>query len=150
MKKLLLPGLLLCCRAISAQNDFSTDSAFLIRLNQTIDHYVIEKNIPALDSLYAYDFVFSHGTGLIEGKEGWMKTVRSVNNISRLHDSVNVELHPGTGIVRGKLSVKRKANTPGEPDVTYWIKYIRVYARRNGNWQLISHITTHEFHMFIN
>lgn len=90
---------------ILAQN---SDSSFLISRNQQIDTYVVEHNTTALDSLYAEDFVFSHGSGRIEGKKGWLTSVEKGSFISRQHDSVTVEWHPQLAILRGKLTVQKK------------------------------------------
>lgn len=120
-----------------------TDSSYFTSLNQKIDNYVVQKNVTALDTLYAEDFVFSHGTGLIEGKASWLKAVGNGRYPSRHHDSMTVEMHPDLAIVRGKLSIQRidKAVT-----VRYTLKYVRLFALRNKRWQMISHITTHEQH----
>ena len=93
---------------VAAQGSRVTDSAFIISLNQQIDNYVVEKNTTALGKLYAADFVFSHGSGRVEGKEGWLKSVAKGGFLLRQHDSVIVELHPGIAIVRGKFSVQKK------------------------------------------
>lgn len=119
------------------------DSIFLISLNQQIDNEVVAKNITLLNKLYADDFVFSHGSGNIEGKKGWFVSVGKRNFISRQHDSVTVELHPQLAIVKGKLAVQKKGKEKME---RYHLKYIRVYALRNKEWQMISHSTTAEFH----
>jgi hypothetical protein len=120
-----------------------SDSSYIVSLNQQIDNFVVRQNVAVLDTLYAGDFVFSHGSGKIEGKAGWLKTVGNTKYLSRQHDSVTVELHPGLAIVRGKLSIQRvdTGKTAG-----YQLKYIRVYALRSEKWQMISHITTHEQH----
>ena len=119
------------------------DSLQLLSLNQQIDQYVVERNTTALDSLYADDFVFSHGSGKVEGKAGWIVTVARNNYPLRQHDSVKVELHPGIAILKGKMSIHRVG-----PDKThkYHLRYIRVYALRNNRWQMISHHTTYEWH----
>ena len=115
----------------------------LILLNLSIDQYVVSKNIAALDTLYASDFVFSHGSGRVEGKTGWMKTVGRATYSRRDHDSVNVELHPELAVVKGIMHIVK--NNPSRKD-RYHLKYIRIYTRRNGNWKLISHNTTKETH----
>lgn len=125
---------------ILAQN---SDSSFLISRNQQIDTYVVEHNTTALDSLYAEDFVFSHGSGRIEGKKGWLTSVEKGSFISRQHDSVTVEWHPQLAILRGKLTVQKKGK---EKTDRYHLYYIRVYAIRKNSWQMISHITTNEYH----
>jgi len=119
------------------------DSNFIILRNQQIDTYVVEHNTTALDSLYADDFVFSHGSGRVEGKQGWFTSVVKGSFLSRLHDSVTVEFHPQLAIVRGKLSVQKKNK---EKTDRYHLYYVRVYALRKNTWQMISHITTREYH----
>lgn len=120
-----------------------TDSSFLISLNQQIDNFVVAKDTAALNRLYTSDFVFSHGSGNIQNKQDWLRSVIKGNFVSRQHDSVRVELHPNLAILRGKLSVHKKTNNKSD---RYHLHYIRVYAYRNNQWQLISHITTDEYH----
>jgi len=128
---------------LAAQSPVSPDSSFIISLNQQIDDNVVKQNTTALDKWYAADFVFSHGSGRVEGKQGWLRSVAKGGFLLRQHDSVSVELHPGLAIVRGKLSVQKKNK---EKTDRYHLKYIRVYASRNNEWQLVSHITTSEYH----
>ena len=120
-----------------------SDSSLLIALNQQIDNYVVAKDTAALSKLNAGDFVFSHGSGNIDSKQSWFKSVVKGSYISRQHDSVTVELHPNLAILRGKLSVHKKANNKTD---RYHLKYVRVYAYRDKQWQMISHITTAEYH----
>ena len=119
------------------------DSLHIIELNQKIDNDVVKKNIASFDSSYAEDFVFSHGSGRVEGKSGWMGTVSRSNYPLRNHDSVRVELHSGIAIVKGKMDI-RKINK--DKTDNYHLRYIRIYAWRQNRWQLISHNTTHEWH----
>lgn len=141
MQKIILLLALACTtQAVSAQ---LADSNFIILRNQQIDTYVVEHNTTALDSLYADDFVFSHGSGRVEGKQGWFTSVAKGNFLSRLHDSVTVEFHPQLAIVKGKLTVQKKNK---EKTDRYHLHYVRVYALRKNSWQMISHITTREYH----
>jgi sarcosine oxidase delta subunit len=119
------------------------DSSLLVELNQQIDNYVVKKDIASLEKAFADDFVFSHGSGKVEGKEGWLKSAGKGLFISRTHDSVKVELHKEVAIVKGKLTV---AKTNKDKTDRYYLYYIRVYAKRNNHWQMISHSTTSEFH----
>jgi len=118
----------------------------LTELNKQIDNYVVMKNIAALDSLYADDFVFTHGTGLVDNESSWLKNV-AVNGsqfLSRRHDPVTVEMHPGFALLKGRLDVDRKDENGQH---RYSLRYIRVYARWNNRWQLASHSTTQEIHL---
>lgn len=144
MKKLLLIIFIAVCFTAfaSAQNNLK-DSSLLITLNQQIDDYVVARNIAALDKLYANDFVFSHGSGKVEGKAGWFTSVNKGSFVTRQHDSVTVEMHAGIAILRGKLSVHKKT---AKEDSKYSLKYTRVYALRKKQWQMISHFTYWELH----
>lgn len=126
---------------LEARQSGGSDSGYIVLLNQQIDMYVVQKNVTALDTLYAPDFVFSHGTGKVEGKASWLATVSNGNYPMRQHDSVTVEMHPGLAIVKGKMAIQR---IDKDKTVRYHLKYIRVYALRNKRWQMISHSTTQE------
>jgi hypothetical protein len=144
MKKYFISGCLLFSSALlHAQAATTSDSSLLVSLNQQIDSYVVQRNTAALDSLYATDFVFSHGSGKVEGKQSWLVTVGKANYPMRQHDSVKVELHPGVAVVKGKMAIRR---TNGDKTDRYHLRYIRVYAWRSNRWQMISHNTTHEWH----
>ena len=143
MRKISLLVCLALFPVLIIQAQGTTDSSYLISLNQQIDDYVVQQNSAALEKIYAEDFVFSHGSGRIEGKAGWLKSVAKGGFLARQHDSVTVELHPQLAILRGKLSVQKKNK---EKTDRYHLKYIRVYAYREKQWQLVSHVTTHEYH----
>jgi len=127
---------------LQAQDFSKKDSGLLITLNQKIDDYVVLGNTAELNKLYADDFIFSHGSGRIEGKQSWFTSVAKGNFLLRQHDSVTVEMHPGIAIVRGKLSVQKKTGK----DSRYHLKYVRIYALRDKLWQMISHVTVWEVH----
>ncbi|MCG2616902.1 nuclear transport factor 2 family protein [Terrimonas sp. NA20] len=124
---------------VSAQRD----SLDLVELNQRIDDLVVKQDVKSLEDLYADDFVFSHGSGKVEGKESWLKTVGRAVYPSRQHDSVKVELHPGVAVVKGKMDIRRNDK---DKVAIYHLRYIRVYALRGKQWQMISHSTTEEKH----
>jgi len=139
--------LLLLCFKSQAQLPPSPDSLTLLNLNRQIDQLVVRQDVTGLDSLYADDFVFSHGSGRIEGKAGWLRTVGRTKYGVRSHDSVMVEQHGELAILKGAMYIERKAKEKGEPDARYRLKYIRIFSQRSGKWQLVSHTTTWETHL---
>lgn len=141
MKKYIF--LIVTCFCLLQKTKAQSDSLFLVAFNQQVDDNVVKKNIADLEKAYADDFVFSHGSGKVEGKAPWLKSAGKGLFISRKHDSVKVELHNDVAIVKGKLSV---AKTNKEKTDRYHLYYIRVYAKRNNIWQMISHSTTSEYH----
>lgn len=128
--------------AASAQDE----KAKLDSLNRFIDASVVNKNKAALDTLYAYDFVFTHFTGLVDSKTSWLKNVMDAktNFIARTHDSVYVELHNDAAMITGKLTVQRK---DGDKITAYALRYVRIFLKRNNRWQLVSHYSTAEVHL---
>jgi ketosteroid isomerase-like protein len=117
-------------------------------LNRAIDQAVVHRDIALLQKHYGEDFVFTHGTGTVDSKESWLKSVQGLTDdnrfISREHDSTRVELHGEIAIITGKLSVVRLTKVETKK---YALRYVRVYALRKNIWQLISHRTTHEWHL---
>lgn len=107
------------------------DSNLLLLLNSRMDQLVIERNVLALDSLYADDFVFRHGSGKVEGKTGWFKTVKAANYLLRQHDSVKVELHPEFVILKGRMNMEKQGK---ERLDRYHLRYLRVFIRRSNRW----------------
>jgi hypothetical protein len=145
MKKLVLLCIIFCGQlSLVAQVFPAADSSNLIALNQQVDHNVVKQGIDFLEKIYADDFVFSHGSGRVDGKYSWLKSVAKGGFIRRDHDSVTAELHGDVAILRGKLSVEKKNK---EKTDRYWLRYIRVYKMKKEKWQMISHITTAEFHL---
>lgn len=148
MKKtpLLTTCFVFCWFATLAQRQDTTAAKnYLFSLVRFIDHSVVAKNKAALDTLYADDFVFTHGTGLVDNKKSWMTTVMKpeMRYISREHDSTLVELHGDVAIIFGRLSIQRQDK---DSVAKYGVKYVRVFAYRNRRWQMISHKSTYEWH----
>lgn len=130
MKTISLLILILHFQTVMAQNKTVRDSSYIIILNQQIDNYVMQHKVAALDTLYAADFVFSHGTGLIEGKAGWLTAVAKNNYPLRQHDSVSVEMHSDLAIARGKMSVQR---ADAGKTALYTVWYVRIFSFRTAD-----------------
>lgn len=113
--------------------------------NAQIDEGVVKKDMKRLELLYADDFVFTHGTGFVEGKESWLKDVQNPEKrfISRQQDSTKAEMHGDVAILIGRLDIVREQK---KTQTKYGIWYVRVFVWRKGQWQLISHRTTKEWH----
>jgi hypothetical protein len=141
MKGLLLTFFILSGLTVWAQLPSSPDSMYLLALNVRIDNLVVQQQVDKLDSLYADDFVFSHGSGRIEGKAGWLKTVGRTRYQNRKHDSVRVQQHGDVAVLRGKMYIVRLDKTKS---AKYNLHYVRVFALRSGRWQLLSHTTVEE------
>ena len=147
MKKLVKYLVLIACTIgyISAYTQTTEVQKTVDNINRSIDEAVVKKDADKLKQLYADDFVFTHGTGYVEGKSSWLKDVENPSKkfTSRVHDSTLVELHDNVAIVTGSLAITR---SDADKLVRYGIRYVRVFALRNKNWQLLSHRTVKEWH----
>jgi len=115
-------------------------------LNRTIDRAVTSKDFKILQKHYGEDFVFTHGTGLIDSKSSWLESVKKNKGYaSREHDSTIVELHKDIAIVIGKLTVGR-LEAAKDGTMKYSLRYVRVFVLRKKNWEMISHRTLEEWH----
>jgi len=110
-------------------------------VNRRIEEAVVSKDLASLEALYADDFMFTHGTGLVQTKRQWLDSLRTNETrfLSRQLDSTSIELHTDIAIVTGRLLVCRQSEAG---DMRYGLSYVRVYAMKTGLWQLISHHTT--------
>jgi ketosteroid isomerase-like protein len=109
-------------------------------INKTIEESVVAKDLDRLQSLYADDFVFTHGTGLVQTRRQWLDTLldTSMRFVSRDLESTTVEVHQDSAIVTGTLIVHRHSDVG---DSRYGLQYVRLFSLRSGLWQLVSHRT---------
>jgi Domain of unknown function (DUF4440) len=91
------------------------------------------------------DFIMTHGDAWITGgspinvdtKETWLKAVGRKPYLYRRLDHVQVELHGDIAITIGRYYMASSATPPSYSYV--WFE--RLYAKRNGEWQFLSHRT---------
>jgi hypothetical protein len=94
--------------SLSVCSQVPTDSTALITFNQQLDDNVVSGNIAFLQKGYASDFVFSHGSGRVDGKVSWLGSVAKGGFIKQRHDSVTVEMHGDIAILRSRVVCREK------------------------------------------
>ena len=132
--------------ASRAQGAAAGDSARIAELEQRIENAVVRRDAAFLDSVYAPTFRFKHATGVLEDRERRMQSLRTAprpgaqQTVERRVDSLDVEVHGDVALTTGRIHIRRD----GAPSPTrdYTIRYARVYTRRDGRWQLLSHHST--------
>ena len=126
----------------SGHADTAADNAALelVSVNQEIEEAVVAKNFLRLEALYSDDFVFTHGTGLVQTKSEWLNSFRGdeTRYLSRQADRPSVELHNNIALLTGQLIIHRRSR---DGDARYGVRYIRVYSKTTAGWQLVSHRT---------
>jgi len=110
---------------------------------------VVRGDVAFLDRACTPDFSFTHGDGWttggqplrVENKAQWLASVGKAPYAFRNLESVQVELHGDIAITYGRYRARNKAGEPGRTDFTVWFE--RVYTKRAGRWQYVSHRTVH-------
>ncbi len=127
-------------QVIWAQSALETN---LLLFERSIEKAVVDTDLAFLERAYADDFYFKHGTGGLDNKSSWLKSVKDAKGkfISRTVDSVEIDLHKNVGVTNGKITVTRKTD---KGERIYMIRYVRVYGRKGSGWELISHRTVYE------
>lgn len=112
-----------------------------------IESAVVRGDVAFVDAASADTFTFTHGDGWTTGGEplrvdsrgAWLATVARAPYASREIDSVRAEVHGDVVITYGRYVGRFKSAAPGRTEFTVW--YQRVYAKRGGQWQYLSHRT---------
>jgi hypothetical protein len=121
----------------------------VLTFEREMEAAVVRGDVAFLDRACASDFSFTHGDGWttggqplrVENKEQWLASIGKAPYLSRDLDSVQVERHGDIAITYGRYRARNKAGEPGRRAFTVWFE--RVYARRSGRWQYVSHRTVH-------
>jgi len=121
--------------------------AEVLAFEKDMEAAVVRGDVKFLDRALTSDFIFTHGDGWTTGgaplrvdtRADWMATVAKAPYASRVLDSVKTEVHGDVVITYGRYVGRFKDAAPGRRTFTVW--YERVYARRDGKWQYLSHRT---------
>ena len=130
--------------APNAAQDIAAD---VLAFEREIEAAVVRGDVGFVDAASAPTFTFTHGDGWttggaplrVDSRADWLATVAKAPYASRLLDSVKTEVHGDVVITYGRYVGRFKDAAPGRRQFTVW--YQRVYAKRDGQWQYLSHRT---------
>jgi uncharacterized protein (TIGR02246 family) len=121
--------------------------AEVLAFEKATEAAVVRGDTSALERALAPTFLFTHGDGWVDGgaplkvdtRASWIEWVKKqpAPYVYRELDSVRVELHGDVAITIGRYFYLPTSGAPNHSHV--WFE--RVYARRNGQWQQLSHRT---------
>jgi uncharacterized protein DUF4440 len=123
--------------------------AEVLAFEKATEAAVVRGDVAYLERALAPTFLFTHGDGWADGgaplkvdtKASWIEWVKRqpAPYIYRELDHVQVELHGDVAITLGRyFYLPQSANGPGN-HMHVWFE--RLYAKRNGQWQQLSHRT---------
>jgi hypothetical protein len=131
----------------------SDAAAEVLALERKIEEAVVRGDVAFLSAILSNDFVFVHGDAWTKGgkplaeddRAAFLNRVAGKEYLVHDLDSVRVEMHGDIAITYGRyvsLYVPPSRNT-ANPGRLNSIWFERVYAKRNGRWQFLSHRTVH-------
>jgi hypothetical protein len=118
------------------------------------DDAAVRGDAAFLKRALADDFIMTHGDGWITGgmpikvdtKQTWLEYVsrQPPPYVYRNLDSIQVEVHGDVAITIGRYRYLPRSTNPNASANSghLFVWFERVYAKRNGEWQFLSHRTT--------
>ena len=144
---------IVCGAGVYAQQHGHGAAEEVLALEQQIEDAVVRGDVAFIDRVTSPDFSFVHGDGWTHGgrplmsddKAAFLKRVADKEYLVHDLDRVKVEMHGDVAITYGRyVSLFVPANrNPSTPARLNSIWFERVYAKRNGQWQFLSHRTVH-------
>jgi hypothetical protein len=128
-------------------------AAQVLAFERQLEEAVVRGDVAFFDAATAPDFSFVHGDGWTSGgrplatddKAAFLRRVANREYLVHDLDGVRVELHDDVAITYGRyVSLFVPPNRdPSVPPRLLSVWFERVYAKRNGRWQFLSHRTVH-------
>ena len=131
----------------TAQSSHDPAVADVLAFEREVEAAIVRGDVEFMDRACAPTFTFTHGDGWttggqplrVDNRAQWMAVVKSAPYASRELDSVRVEMHGDVAVTYGRYVARMKRGDPERQQFDLWFE--RVYARRDGRWQYLSHRT---------
>ena len=134
-------------------HDAAGPAAEVLALEKSMEEAVVRGDVAFVDRALSADFSFVHGDGWTHGapplatddKAAFLRRVANREYLVHDLDNVEVEMHGDVAITYGRYVslFAPRSREAAEPARLSSIWFERVYARRNGQWQFLSHRTVH-------
>lgn len=94
-------------------------------------------DLAELDRILADDLTYTHSTGNTETKKEFVAAIESgtLKYLSIESDENKVRVYGDTAIINGRAKVK--VSSRGQ-EQAFTIRFIDVYTKRNGKWQMVA------------
>ena len=137
-------------RLAAASSSVSPAEAEVLELERKIEDAVVRGDVAFVDNITTSDFIFHHGSGWARGEspggtrddeKAFLKRVQDKEYLVHDLDRVKIEMHNDLAVTHGRyvsLFMPKGRTTPGRLN-TIW--FVRVYAKRDGQWRFLSHRT---------
>jgi ketosteroid isomerase-like protein len=103
---------------------------------------LLQEDVKKLEQLLADNLQYTRSNGKVETKASYLAPLRNKTTTYSLvkRDDLKVQINGDTAIVTGrwKTTLQNKPNSP----LTTTSRYLHIYMKQNGRWQLTTHQTT--------
>jgi hypothetical protein len=113
------------------QSVLATEKAFGAALSSA--------NIAALDRILADDLTYGHSTGAADSKQSYLDKIKSgaqKYDGFQYDNDMKARIYGNTAVVNA--TARFNSITNGKSTPTH-LKFLHVYVKHNGNWQLVAH-----------
>jgi ketosteroid isomerase-like protein len=147
MKPIIIALALMCAVSLSVQaqtpaktaTDNTDAEQLILRLEQEGREATLKNDVEANDRLLADNWININPDGSVTTKARLMELLKtSPFKIMAIEtDEVMVRVYGDAAVVTGRSTSKRAGQAAGET-VTRQVRFTRVYAKRQGRWQVVS------------
>ena len=118
----------------------------ILKTEHALDEALLHADMAALDTLLAPEATRTAPSGVMTTRAQWLEEMNSAirttgsgySSIER--EAQQVRLYGETAVVTGLVHIRGYRTGPtGQPNFN---RYLRVYVRRKGGWQLVAHQAT--------
>ena len=111
----------------------------ILRLETERFKAMINKDSIKLDKILANDLLYIHSNGMIDSKTTLIRNIMT-GKLEYLEIDVqqsDIRTHSQTAWIHGSARVKVR-NGINTPEVEFYIRYLDIYKKHEGTWQLVA------------
>ena len=107
------------------------------RLEDERGQAMLRRDAAALDRILADDLTYTHSSGRVDTKPDFIRSYTATDQryVAFDRDNVRVRVYGDAAVVTGTAKVHVKSDTR---DAKFEIRFVDVYVRRNGRWQMVA------------
>jgi len=122
---------------VPAQNRDQSAADGILRLDESRFAAMTRGDLAELNKILADDLVYTHSSGLVEGKKEFIASLQSGNlkYVSIQNEEKKARIYGTVALVNGRAKVTISARGQEQ---SFVLRYLDVYAKRDGKWQMVA------------
>jgi ketosteroid isomerase-like protein len=101
---------------------------------------LVRADIKALDRILSDDLTYTHSTGRVDTKASLIDSIKSGTQKYEAmdHTDISVRLFRDVAVMSGTSAVKVRSGGPSAELRSFQIRFINVYVKQTGRWQMVA------------